>query len=164
MIALGIDPSVAKPIPVVALSTTGTVQTRTIPVPRSIFGARRLLAIRASALAVLSSFDGGNGVCAIAVETPWSNPKNPSGNSSGIQCQGVLLEAAQTAHPGAVVFEMPSQTWKKESVGNGRASKEEYIAHAAGLGLDDPSEDEAASACLAQAALERWLSETRRAA
>jgi hypothetical protein len=157
--SVGIDPALAKPTAIAALDEQGNIRTRTVIGIGA--GARRLLMIRSVALPFLRTF---NDVAVITVETPMAVRGQQAGMISLLQCQGVLLEAAQHAHPGAVVLDSPPPTWKKWSVGNGNASKAEYIAHAQGLGLDSDDEDLAAAVCMAQAGLERFLRETARQA
>jgi hypothetical protein len=158
--AIGIDPAVSKPTAIASLDGSGEIRTRLLNGHGNV-GARRLHMIRSVALPILRTWSD---VAVITVETPMAVRGQQAGMISLLQCQGVLLEAAQHAHPGAVVLDSPPPTWKKWSVGSGNASKAEYIAHAQGLGLDSDDEDLAAAVCLAQSGLERFLRETARQA
>jgi Holliday junction resolvasome RuvABC endonuclease subunit len=77
---------------------------------------------------------------------------------------GVLMEAAQEAFPGAVVLDMPTQSWKRDSVGHGNASKAEVLEHAHGLGLIGNDQDVADALAMAQAGFESWARRTESAA
>jgi hypothetical protein len=158
--AIGIDPAVSKPTAVASINDAGDIQTRLVHATSGA-GARRLHTIRSVALPILRTWSD---VAVVTVETPMAVRGQQAGMISLLQCQGVLLEAAQHAHPGAVVLDSPPPTWKKWSVGSGNASKAEYIAHAQALGLDSDDEDLAAAVCLAQSGLERFLRETARQA
>jgi Holliday junction resolvasome RuvABC endonuclease subunit len=157
--AIGIDPAVSKPTAIASLDEQGNIRTREVNTPGRAVGARRLHMIRSVALPILRTFSD---VAVVTVETPMAVRGQQAGMISLLQCQGVLLEAAQHAHPGAVVLDSPPTTWKKWSVGSGNASKAEYIAHAQGLGLDSDDEDLCAAVCMAQSGLEKWLRETAR--
>ncbi len=156
MISLGVDIAVAKPIAIASLDDNGTIHTRKVGRFQG-NGAQRLAAIRSALVVVFSEY---REVQVIAVETPFSRHMNAS-LTALLQAQGVALEAAQAAHPGAVVVEPAPQQWKCGSVGK-NCSKPEYIAHAQGMGLDSGDEDLAAAVCLAQFGFLAWWREIDR--
>jgi Holliday junction resolvasome RuvABC endonuclease subunit len=148
MVAIGIDPSTTR-VAIASLDESGEVDHRILPIPDS-RGARRFRHTRDIAESALRLYDD---VAVIAVEIPWSS------NGTAFSLMGgaaVLCEVAQHVHPGAVVIELPTQVWKKDSVGAGNASKAAYIAHAIGLGATTNDEDACAALCIAQAAWVRW--------
>jgi Holliday junction resolvasome RuvABC endonuclease subunit len=157
MLSLGIDGALTKPIAIASLDDRGDIRTRTVPVPKRVNGAPRLAAIRSAMSVVVSQFDP---VVVVVVETPYGR-RMSRGLMSSLQAQGVILEAVQAALPGALVLDLSPDDWKKHSVGHVRASKDEYILHAQGLGLDSDDEDRCAATCMAQAGMELWLRETR---
>ena len=156
MLSLGIDGALTKPIAIASLDDRGDIRTRTVPVPKRVNGAARLAAIRSGMCVVLSQFED---VAVVVVETPFG--RQSVGLTNSLQAQGVILEAAQATHPGAVVMDLSPTGWKTWSVGFGTASKDAYIAHAQALGLDADDEDLASAVCQAQAGMELWLRETR---
>lgn len=165
MIALGIDPS-TKRVAVAGLHENGEVSHQVFRVPADLRGARRLRYIRILLEVELRQWQH---VQAVVVEIPWSNPKGPTGNFALMSVTGVLMEAAQAAHHGAAIYDLPTQSWKKDSVGKGNASKTEVMTHAIGLGLDVDDQDVADALCMAQAGWVRWndavrSSDARRAA
>jgi Holliday junction resolvasome RuvABC endonuclease subunit len=157
--SLGIDGALTKPIAIASLDDQGDIRTRQVPVPKRVNGASRLAAIRSGMCVVLSQF---NDVHVIVVETPFG--RQSVGHTNSLQAQGVILEAAQATHPGARVYDLDPQAWKQWSVGRAKATRDEYVAHAQGLGLDSDDEDQCAATCMAQAGMELWLRETRSAA
>jgi len=159
VIALGIDCALSKPIALASLDDQGDIRTRTVPVPKRVNGAPRLAAIRSAMSVVVSQFDP----VVVVVETPYGR-RMSRGLMSSLQAQGVILEAVQAALPGALVLDLSPDDWKKHSVGRAKATRDEYIAHAQGLGLDSDDEDLASAVCQAQAGMELWLRETRSAA
>jgi len=159
VIALGIDGALSKPIAIASLDDQGNIRTRQVPVPKRVNGAARLAAIRSGMCVVLLQFKD---VAVVVVETPFG--RQSVGLTNSLQAQGVVLEAAQATHPGAVVMDLSPTAWKTWSVGCHTASKEAYILHAQGLGLDSDDEDLGAATCMAQAGMELWLRETRKAA
>lgn len=157
--AIGIDPATAKPVALATFDTEGNVTTRKLVLTGKANGALRLMVLRSTLLPVLKRLDD---VAVIVVEAPFG-PQS-EGLTNLVQCQGVLLECAQYAHPGAVVLDLNPGSWKKNSVGNGNASKAQYIEHAQGLGVDSDDEDLCAAACMAEAGLHLWLAEVERLA
>lgn len=159
MVSLGIDPSTAK-VAVASLADTGAVDHDTYRIPSDVRGARRLRYIRQLLSVELRRFEQ---VAVIVVEIPWS-PRSRGTSFSLMGSAAVLMEAAQCAHHGAVVLELPTQSWKADSVGNGNASKAEVMAHAIGLGLDVDDQDVADALCMAQAGWVAWHKATEVAA
>lgn len=161
MIALGVDPSTKK-IAVAGLTDRGETRSRIMPVG-DITGARRLSVIREMTIAAVTTIAHNHEVAVIVVEIPWANPS--SGSSFQLLASaGVILEASQHAHPGAVVLERPTQSWKKLSVGNGNASKTDCLDHAVALGWNGRDSDIADALCMAQAAWHEWHTATTKAA
>lgn len=149
--ALGVDVSTNK-IALVALDTEGDLKAYNVPVMPGQHGAVRLRQVRAAVRAALQGRFPT--VHAAMVEIPWAK----RGSSFALlSIAGVCLEAVQSVHHGAVVFDVPTQTWKLESVGHGNATKAQVAEHARGLGLLGDDQDQADACCLAQAALERLL-------
>lgn len=165
MVALGIDPSTQK-IAVAGLHESGDVSHQTFRVPADLRGARRLRHIRILLEVELRQWSP---VPVVVVEIPWANPKKGGSSFALLASAAVLMEAAQAAHHGAVVLDMPTQSWKSDSVGSGNASKEQVMAHALGLGYDGADQDVADALCMAQSGWVRWhhavrATEARRAA
>jgi Holliday junction resolvasome RuvABC endonuclease subunit len=152
---LGIDPS-SRRIAVAALKDNGDIAHHVQVIP-NLRGARRLHLIRRVMVESLQGY--GNPSC-VVVEIPWGRTNSFVLHSIA----GVLMEAAQEAFPHAVVLDMPTQVWKRESVGKGNASIPEYVAHAQGLGMVGDDIDVAAALCMAQAAFESWARRTEMAA
>jgi hypothetical protein len=140
---LGIDPSSVR-IAVGALTDTGDIGHHVQIIPDGHKGARRLHLIRRVMLDSLRAYGRPEVVLH--------------------QIAGVLLEVAQEAFPCAVVIDMPTQVWKKWSVGPGNCSHSEYLAHAQGLGMEGKDLDVAAALCMAQAGFEAWATRTESAA
>ncbi len=152
MIALGIDVS-TRLLAVAAIDDTGDHHTVSIPLDPSLRGAQRLTAARGALLHTLAR-DTKLHANAAMVEIPWAK----RGSSFALlSMAGVCLEVTQHALRGCVVMDVPTQTWKRESVGNGNASKDAVMVHARGLGYTGGSQDEADALCMAQAAMERLL-------
>jgi Holliday junction resolvasome RuvABC endonuclease subunit len=150
MIALGADVSTKK-IALAALRDDGTFKLHNIAVIDA-RGARRLMQVRAAVrVAVMGRFPE---TAVAAVEIPWAASAS---SFSLLAIAAVTLEAIQAAVPGAVVLDVPTQTWKKDSVGHGNASKADVLAHAQGLGYQGDDQDSADALCMAQGAWERWL-------
>jgi hypothetical protein len=144
VICLGIDPD-SERVVIAGIDHAGNLTIGDYPIERGHIGAHRLRFLRETAR---QNLRGWRDVAVIAVERQFN------GQMPGIA--GVLCEAAQAAHHGAVVLELSAGTWKRDSVGHGNCSKPEYIAHAQSLGLESDDEDLAASVCLAQAAWVWW--------
>jgi Holliday junction resolvasome RuvABC endonuclease subunit len=153
---LGIDPSSVR-IAVGALTDTGDIGHHVQIIPDGHKGARRLHLIRRVMLDSLRAYGRPE---VVVVEVPWS----PRPSVVLHQIAGVLLEVAQEAFPCAVVIDMPTQVWKKWSVGPGNCSHSEYLAHAQGLGMEGKDLDVAAALCMAQAGFEAWATRTESAA
>lgn len=151
MIALGIDPSSRK-IATVSLGEDGQITTRLLPVADE-RGARRLAFIRSALGVQLSQFKD---VAVIVVEVPWANPKMGS-SFVLLSTAGVIMETAQAVHPGAVVLDVPTSSWKLDSVGKGNASKAEVLEHAQARGLDGDDQDLADALCMAECGWYRWM-------
>lgn len=158
MNAIGIDPSTRR-IAIAALTDKGRLKHRILSIPDT-RGAQRLRAIRDATADALTAFSE---VAVVVVEIPWANPKFGS-SFALLSTAAVLMEAAQFAHPGAIVLDMPTQSWKTNSVGHGNASKLAVMEHAYGLGLSVADQDVADAICMAQAGWERWAFVTRTAA
>lgn len=160
MICIGIDPS-SKRIAVAALADDGDIDHHVRRIAPNLRGAQRLTAIRGGLVRdLISRYDRP---LVIVVEIPWANPK--SGSSFVLMSiAGVLLEAAQNAHPDSVVIEMPTQVWKADSVGNGNASKAAVLEHAQALGMRGDDQDVADALCMAQAGWHAWGRHTEVAA
>jgi Holliday junction resolvasome RuvABC endonuclease subunit len=161
---LGIDPS-SRRIAVAALKDNGDIAHHVQIIP-DLRGARRLHFIRR---VIVESLQGYGQPAVVVVEIPWAPPtrkrkdgKTVQGGSSFVllSIAGVLMEAAQEAFPGAVVLDMPTQSWKRDSVGRGNASIPEYVEHAQGLGMVGDDIDVAAALCMAQAGFESWARRT----
>jgi Holliday junction resolvasome RuvABC endonuclease subunit len=160
VIALGIDPG-SRRTAVSGLTDAGAVTSRVLAIPADLRGARRLVHARNVLAAHLAEH---RDVAVVAVEIPWGGARS---SFVLLSLAGVILEAAQTAHPGAVVLELTTGEWKRETVGHGAATKEAVLEHAHGIGLVGDDQDAADALCMAQAAFERWtraLEQARRAA
>jgi Holliday junction resolvasome RuvABC endonuclease subunit len=153
---LGIDPS-SRRIAVAAITDTGDIGHHVQIIPDGHKGARRLHLIRRVMLDSLRAYGRPE---VVVVEVPWS----PRPSVVLHQISGVLLEVAQEAFPCAVVIDMPTQVWKRDSVGPGNASKAQVLAHAHGLGLIGNDQDVADALCMAQAGFEAWATRTESAA
>ena len=158
MISLGIDTALSKPIALASLDENGTLHTRKVGPFRNQNGAVRLASIRSAVSVVLSHYRPD----VVVVETPFG--RQSRGLTNSVQAQGVILEAAQATHPGALVLDLSPGDWKRWSVGDRSADKEAYIAHAQALGLGSEDEDLCAAACMAQAGMELLLAEQAREA
>lgn len=79
----------------------------------------------------------------------------PSSNKPLVQAVGVVMASLQAACR-CVVMEVPIGSWKKESLGNGAAKKDQVMEFARGeLGYTGCVQDEADALCLALAASRR---------
>lgn len=145
MVCLGMDPD-SERVVIGGVDEHGFVSVGDYPIEKGHIGAHRLRLLRETAR---SNLRGWSGVAVIVVERQFKGNVLPN-------IAGVLCEAAQSAHHGAVVVELWPAQWKKQSVGYGGASKEQYIAHAQSLGLESDDEDLAASVCMAQAGWREW--------
>lgn len=152
MIALGIDVSSTK-IAIAGIRDNGRLSTHALPLIEGAVGARRLREVRDVCWAILSTY-ARDATC-VCVEIPWASSK---GGSSFVllSIAAVALEASQASMPGAVVMEVPTPSWKVETVGSGNATKDDVMAHVRGLGYDGQDQDVADALCLAQCARERW--------
>lgn len=153
MIWLGIDVSSRK-LAIAGIRESGSITYHAIPIAAGTAGARRLREARDATWAVMGAYrdDGAT----VTVEIPWASSK---GGSSFVllSIAAVALEASQAAIPGAVVMDVPTSSWKMESVGYGNASKDDVMRHAAGLGYAGADQDVADALCIAQCGMERWL-------
>lgn len=157
MIALGVDVSTKK----IAFSTIDD-DGRIVPNVHILLGdhrgARRLCEARRIARTQARRYSD---LAVAVVEIPWAR----SGSSFALlSIAAVCLEAVQAEHPGAVVLDLPTQSWKLDSVGRGNASKDECMAYAHGLGMMGADQDVADATCMAQAAWYRWSKAIRSAA
>ena len=157
MVALGIDPS-SKRVAVAGLDENGSVSHQVFRIPDDLRGARRLRYIRILLEVELRQWTQ---VAVVVVEIPWANS---SSSFVLLSSAGVLMESAQAAHHGAVVLDLTTNSWKRDSVGKGNATKDEVMAHAFGLGLDVEDQDVADALCMAQAGWVRWHDVVRSAA
>jgi Holliday junction resolvasome RuvABC endonuclease subunit len=153
---LGIDPSSVR-IAVAALTDTGDIGHHVQIIPDGHKGARRLHLIRRVMLQSLQAYGRPE---VVVVEIPWGRTNSFVLHSIA----GVLLEVAQEAFPCAVVIDMPTQVWKRDSVGPGNATKGQVLAHAHGLGLIGDDQDVADALLMAQAGFEAWATRTEREA
>jgi len=154
MIALGIDVSTKK-LAIAGLREDGSITHHVMMLDPDRRGARRLREARTTAWAVLDSYRLQE-VCCVAVEIPWAANKS---NFALLAIAGVAMEAAQAALPGAVILDVPTPTWKSETVGHGNATKLEVADHAAGLGYEGGDQDVADALCMAQLAWDRFAKE-----
>ena len=157
MVSLGIDPSTQK-IAVAGLDEDGSVSHQVFYVPGDVAGARRLRYIRQVLAVELRQWPT---VPVIVVEIPWS-PRSRGTSFSLLASAAVIMEAAQYAHHDAVVLDTPTASWKDDSIGDGRASKQDVMTHAIGLGLEVDDQDVADALCMAQAGWVRWHAAVRR--
>jgi Holliday junction resolvasome RuvABC endonuclease subunit len=151
MIALGIDVSTRK-LAIAGLREDGTITHHALSLDPDRRGARRLREARTTAWAVLDGYRLQD-VCCVVVEIPWAANKS---NFALLAIAGVVMEAAQAALPQAVILDVPTPSWKSETVGHGNATKLEVGDHAAGLGYDGSDQDVADALCMAQMAWDRW--------
>lgn len=160
MICLGIDPS-SKRLAFAALKDDGDIAHHVVVIPDELRGAQRLHSIRR---VTVESLQGYGMPVVIVVEIPWANPKAGGSSFVLLSIAGVLMEAAQEACPYAVVLDMPTQVWKRDSVGNGNASKADVLTHAQALGMVGTDQDVADALCMAQAGWGAWSRRTETAA
>lgn len=147
--ALGIDVSTRK-LAFAALDEHGNVRHSVFNLA-SATGARRLVSVREVTRAALGSY---RDACVIAVEWPAVGAAT---NEHLMAAAAVVLEAAQSARPDAVVLDVRIGTWKRDSVGFGNATKGHVMMHARALGYDGVDQDVADATCIAQYALEAWM-------
>lgn len=144
----GIDVSTSL-IVLAGLDEHGDISHCCLALDTTLRGAHRFAAARE----VMFSVPQLN-VDAVIVEIPWA------GNSSSFALLGlaaIAAEAIQVCNPGAIVMDVPTSTWKLESVGHGNATKGEVMDHAKGLGYTGDSQDVADALCMAQVALNRLI-------
>lgn len=148
MRSIGIDPD-STAFVMVSMDEDGGVVTRRVPLVKTRDQAARLVNIRMMATFQLVA---ENDVAVITIEIPWGNPSNPH----LMAIHGVLQEAAKWTHPDAVVLATPTQSWKKDTVGRGNATKAEVMAHARARGLSESDQDLADALCMAESGWSRW--------
>lgn len=159
MLALGIDISTRK-IAVVGITERGDLHTHAIGVPAGRTGAQRLCVMR-TVLASSLKAERWQDTCVALVEIPWA-----AGSSSFalLSATGVVLETVQAQFPGAIVMDVPTPSWKRETVGHGMAPKQDCMTYAQGIGYDGTDQDLADAACMASAAWGRWHAQVGTAA
>lgn len=158
MIALGIDVSTTK-LAIAGVREDGSLTWHALPLNPDNRGARRLRAAREAGWAICDSYR--KEASAVVVEIPWASGKS---SFSLLAIAAVVMEAAQAAIPNAVVMDVPTPTWKLETVGHGNATKAEVMAHVRGLGYEGDDQDVADALAMAQCAGERWMRATKGAA
>ncbi len=151
---VGVDVSTRK-LAFVAHMSTGEVRCLVRPLDGSLRGARRLHHARLVAERTARTMFP-DAAC-VAVELPFT----PHQNVALMGVAAVTLEAVQAAVPGAVVLDVNTGVWKRDTVGFGNASKEHVMAHARAQGYDGSDQDVADAWCIAVFAREAWLSEVR---
>lgn len=149
MIALGLDISTTE-FAIATLDDHGDHHAFRVPIPQA-KGARRLCAARSGLISSLRYRDIHTDVAFI--EIPWT----PRPNLALMTLAGTAMEGIQCIYPGAVVIEGSASVWKKQTVGNGQATKDQVMAHACGIGYTGTSQDEADALVMAQCALEQLL-------
>lgn len=151
MIALGIDVSTKK-LAIAGLREDGSITHHVLMLDPNRRGAQRLREARTTAWAVLDGYRLQD-VCAVVVEIPWAANKS---SFALLSVAGVVMEAAQAALPNAVVLDVPTPTWKSETVGHGNATKLEVLDHVRGLGYGGADQDVADALCMAEVAWNRF--------
>jgi Holliday junction resolvasome RuvABC endonuclease subunit len=156
VIALGIDVSTKK-LAIAGIREDGSLVTKALELDPNARAARRLVGARLVAHAALGGHAGE--CCACIVE----NPLNRRPNMQLLGVAFVVIEAAQSAMPGAIVMDAHVGTWKKEALGDGHggATKEEVMAHAIALGYEGQDQDIADALVMADCAWGRWNRATR---
>lgn len=154
MIAMGLDIKTDQ-LAFGTIDDHGDTHTFSLPVDATAKGARRLCHLRATTIAGLRFRDVHADV--VVIEVAWPGFVLLSYTS-------VCMEAIQHIYPGAIVMEVSAGTWKKEALGHGKASKQDALDHAAGLGYTGTDDNEAEALCMAQVAMERLLTRIGRAA
>lgn len=151
LIALGCDISTRK-IAIAGIRENGSIATHALALDPTARGARRLVAARETAFAVLKPYAGECAACIV------ENPLIRKPNMQLLGVAFVVIEAAQAAMPGAVVMDAHVGTWKKEAFGDGfgGADKALVMAHAASLGYDGDDQDIADALAMADAAWGRF--------
>jgi len=153
---VGIDVSTAN-LAFCGIANNGDITTRVIPLDPSLRGGWRFSEAHRLAHIGLAQFSA---VVAVGVEIPWA--VRPSFDLLGVAA--VASMAAQERLPSAVVMEMTTGSWKKESVGFGNASKADVMAHAQSRGLLLDDQDLADALCIAECMVGRWDTRTEAAA
>lgn len=145
MIALGCDVSTKK-VAIAGIREDGTQTHHTLLLDHNQRGARRLVEARSVAFTVLRGY---RAEChSVMVEEAWK------GDIQRIAI--VVSEAAQAALPGALVWTASPGMWKRETIGDGAATKDVVMAAAQGLGYEGRDQDLADALVMAQCAWERW--------
>lgn len=147
MIALGLDISTQQ-LALATFDDHADHHTFSVMLDPKARGARRLCHARASIISALRFRDIHADVCVIEVAWP---------GFALLSMTAVCMEAIQHTYPGAIVMEVSAGTWKKEALGHGKASKQDALDHAAGLGYPGTDDNEAEALCMAQVGMERLL-------
>lgn len=151
---LGVDVSTKK-IAVAGLRYDGTIEQAVLFLDPDGRGARRLHEAREQVTDRLRGIFGPR-VDAVCVETPWAGTR-PSYPLLGLAA--VCLEAIQATWPGAVVMDVTTGEWKRETLGDGHgnATKEQVMTHVrAAHGYSAGDQDVADALAMAECARERW--------
>lgn len=155
MIAVGVDVS-SKKLAFASVDTDGPHKVSVWPLTEK-EPARLFAQARSVAMATTRRFPGAY---IFAVEIPYT----PHQNFKLMGVAAVVVEAIQSSCPGAVVLDVSTGAWKKETVGFGNATKDHVLAHARAQGYEGDDQDVADALCVAEYAREVWLAEGRRAA
>lgn len=156
---VGVDVSTKK-LAFAGISDNGDIVTNVEGIDDKLRGGQRLALARALAIVGFCVMEDeaeerGEAVGAVGVEIPWA----PKGRSSFslLAVAGVTLEAASAFNLDAVVMEMTTGEWKRESVGHGNATKLEVMTHALNRGLPvNHDQDLADALCIAEAMVGRY--------
>lgn len=152
---VGVDVSTKK-LAFAGISDDGQIHTAVRPI-QDARGARRLNHVRAQTMAMTYDriFDYKiEAVESVAVEIPWAGSRS---SFALLSVAAVTLEAVQALCPYAVVMELTTGEWKRESVGHGNATKLEVMTHALNRGLPvNHDQDLADALCIAEAMVGRY--------
>src|SRR3954453_3939708 len=155
MIWLGIDVS-SKRLAIAGIRDAGGIVTKALELDPKARGARRLVGARTVAHAALGGH--ANEAAVIAVEAPIAHGAN---NNVLLGIAYVVMEAAQSACPGAVVMDVVPPTWRKAVLGKGNATKIHALDYADQLGYQGVDDDVAEALCVAAWGRGRWEIATR---
>jgi Holliday junction resolvasome RuvABC endonuclease subunit len=155
MIAVGLDVSTRRIA--IAAVTDEVRRVQVVELDARERGARRYMQARAAVRAAIEH--KFRDATVFGVEVPFT----PHQNQALMGLAAVSLEAVQAAMPYAVVLDLNTGTWKKDTVGHGNATKDQVAAWALGLGYDGDDQDVCDAIGVAVCARERWLAEIGRA-